>query len=90
LDNLTLNPERRTICLPVPAALPPHLAHLECVECGLSGSLPPLPPSLRRLDLSDNNLVGEIDGLDLTHMQVGGEHMCVCGGGGSVCVVLCV
>lgn len=51
-------------------ALPPHLAHLECVECGLSGSLPPLPPSLRRLDLSDNNLVGEIDGLDLTHMQV--------------------
>lgn len=52
------------------ADLPPQLAHLECVDCNLTGSLVPLPPALRRLDLSDNNLVGEIEGLDLAKIQV--------------------
>ena len=50
--------------------LPRHLAHLECVDCNLTGSLPRLPPSMRRLDLSDNNLVGDIEGMDLSKMQV--------------------
>jgi hypothetical protein len=36
----------------------------------MTGPVPKLPPSMRRLDLSDNNLVGEIEALDVKHLQV--------------------
>lgn len=51
--------------------LPHHLAHLECVDCNLTGALPRMPASLRRLDLSDNNLTGDIELINLSRMQVG-------------------
>jgi hypothetical protein len=69
-----------------PAELPSRLQHLEAVNCGLKGPLPALPRGMKRLDLSDNALTGQLAGLDTTHMEVGfarSARVVGRGGGGS-------
>jgi hypothetical protein len=66
------------------AELPTRLQHLEAVNCGLKGALPALPRGMRRVDLSDNALSGQLAGIDTTHMEVRGSRGAV----SAQCIVL--
>lgn len=46
------------------------LSQLELSSCGLSGPLPVLPPSLKRLDLSNNQFSGDIASWDGSSIEV--------------------
>jgi hypothetical protein len=68
---LTSSSPHLPCCCCCPAELPSRLQHLEAVNCGLKGPLPALPRGMKRLDLSDNALTGQLAALDTTHMEVG-------------------